>query len=219
MIIDLPETFRLTGNSKSNYAEVKDNILHIYNAISFRVVMHNITYTLKGSNKCYYCGKTVKKKKITLDHMYAQTVGGPTIPNNLVPCCIECNSKKSNFSKEQFETFLSLSGNKKEEYRKIVENEQTLLKQNGLFGFPREWVKLTNIDKFIVRVDMNKKYKGKKYASIKAHYEEYHNLPKPVVVDKNGFLLDGYITLMFAKEQGIKKVPTIILENVIVHYN
>ena len=87
MIIDLPESFRFTGQKQFDYAEVRDGVLHMYGTISYSKVIHNIVYALKGKDKCYYCGKTLAKDEISLDHMYAQDVGGPTIPNNLIPCC------------------------------------------------------------------------------------------------------------------------------------
>ena len=49
--------------------------------------MYRLTYMMKGDRICYYCGKTISKKEMTLDHVYPRDFGGPSITDNLVPCC------------------------------------------------------------------------------------------------------------------------------------
>lgn len=217
MIIDLPRTFRFIESRHQDYAEVVDGVLHIYGNVSFRKVIYNVTYYLKGNKECYYCGKEIKKGKITLDHMYAQDIGGPTIPNNLIPCCEECNCDKSNLSYEQYIILRKLGKKERALYRKTVQIQQELFRQSGKSELPEDWISLVSTKTFIARVEMNSKYKGKKYSKIKAYYKKYQTIPKPIVVDKNGFVLDGYIALMFAKQEEIKNIPVITLDNVIVH--
>lgn len=218
MIIDLPRSFRFIGGTHKDYAEVKEGVLHLYGMVCFRKVMYNITFTIYGKKRCYYCGCIVRDKDITLDHMWAQDMGGPTISNNLVPCCKNCNSDKSNLSSIQYITYMKLNNSRKEEYRKIVAIQQELVKKGKAYELPTEWVTYANVSKFIVRVELKRKYKGRKYDRIKAFYNAYGYLQKPVIVDKNHFLLDGYITLMFAKENGIERIPVIVLENVEMHF-
>jgi len=43
-------------------------------------------------NKCAYCGSG---ESYTLDHIVAQSKGGPTRRHNLVCCCGDCNLRKS----------------------------------------------------------------------------------------------------------------------------
>ena len=43
-------------------------------------------------NKCAYCGSG---EAYTLDHIIAQSKGGPTRRHNLVCCCGDCNLRKS----------------------------------------------------------------------------------------------------------------------------
>lgn len=214
MIIDLPKTFRFIGASRNDYAEVLNDILYLHGTVSFRRVMYNITYTIYGKNRCYYCGSKVKEKNITLDHMCAQDMGGPTISNNLLPCCKDCNSDKSNLSSIQYSTYRNLKKDKKKEYKRLIAIQQELVKKEKVYELPADWITYANINSFIVRVELNKKYKGRKYDRIKAFYNAYGYLQKPVIVDKNHFLLDGYIALMFAKENGIERIPVIVLENV-----
>lgn len=39
-------------------------------------------------------------------------------------------------------------------------------------------------------------------------------IPKPIIVDKNGFLLDGFYSVIYAKNNLITMLPAIELENV-----
>ena len=54
----------------------------------------------------------------------------------------------------------------------------------------------------------------KKYQKIAKYYEEYNHFQKPVIIDKNGFVLDGFLAVMYAKNTGLGEVPVIQLDNV-----
>ncbi len=43
---------------------------------------------------CYYCGKSFKPKKLTMDHIVPLARGGRSTKENLVACCKGCNNKK-----------------------------------------------------------------------------------------------------------------------------
>ncbi len=43
---------------------------------------------------CYYCGKVISQKDITMDHVVPISRGGKTTKGNLVTCCKGCNNKK-----------------------------------------------------------------------------------------------------------------------------
>ena len=45
-------------------------------------------------------------------------------------------------------------------------------------------------------------------------YTKYKKLPRPIIVDKNNQLLDGYSIVLFARDFKIKQIPVIKLENV-----
>ena len=36
----------------------------------------------------------ISMEEMTIDHMYPQDFGGPTITNNLLPSCKKCNNDK-----------------------------------------------------------------------------------------------------------------------------
>ncbi len=47
-----------------------------------------------SSGACYYCGKKVGFKNLTMDHVIPLSRGGRSTKDNLVPCCKECNTRK-----------------------------------------------------------------------------------------------------------------------------
>src|SRR5208283_587336 len=52
--------------------------------------------------KCFYCHAELSKKTRTLDHKIPLSRGGSNEPENLVPCCRTCNSRKHNMTAEEF---------------------------------------------------------------------------------------------------------------------
>ena len=55
---------------------------------------------------------------------------------------------------------------------------------------------------------------GKRYNFISEFYEKYNHLPRPIVKSANNRLLDGFLVLLFAKENQIEQIPCIKIENV-----
>ncbi|MFW6011470.1 MAG: HNH endonuclease [Desulfosalsimonas sp.] len=43
---------------------------------------------------CYYCGRRVSAKELTMDHIVPISRGGKSTRGNVVPCCKECNTQK-----------------------------------------------------------------------------------------------------------------------------
>lgn len=213
MIIELPESFKY-----GNTARIENGILRIPQGTCWREFMYQLTLAKKGKN-CWYCGVKLKKQELTMDHLWPQDLGGPTIPNNLAPACQECNNKKSNLTEIQYRQLLKAPSNKKKEIRSrfIRRNEQH--KINKGYYLPREWITSRKIDSILVTLIMTEDYLCKRYAKIGTFYESYGHLPYPIVVDRNNYLLDGFLVLMFAKNNGITRVPTIALENVEVIFN
>ena len=79
---------------------------------------------------------------------------------------------------------------------------------------PESWFTYENIDKIIVHPSRDRNTKGKSYKKVEKNYKKYKRLYRPVIVDRNFKLLDGFNTLVFAQENSITEIPTIILENV-----
>ena len=58
---------------------------------------------------------------------------------------------------------------------------------------------------------------SRKYQRVLEMYETYGKICRPIVVSQNRFVLDGFTTLLVAKNLGLKMpLPFITLENVIV---
>ncbi len=219
MNIELPEGFAYEPATKDGYAYVNErNILVLKNNISYSKVMYLITHFLKTDGICPYCGQPLKGRKITMDHILPQDRGGPTIPNNLVPCCSSCNEEKSNMDEWEYEKFKNLSQSKKAIYRKEIEAYIVKMKEERGHEIPSQW--LTKMDlkneNIIVTINFREDwYRSNKYQKVKRMYRTYNHLTYPVIIDKHNVLLDGFYTLMFAEKNGINTdVPIIRLDNV-----
>jgi 5-methylcytosine-specific restriction endonuclease McrA len=55
---------------------------------------HNIFE--RDQDTCQYCGRRFDRKDLNLDHVIPRDRGGPTIWENIVCSCIECNTHKGN---------------------------------------------------------------------------------------------------------------------------
>ena len=221
MIIEIPENFIFQSDSKSlknNYAYEKNKKLIIVGNVSFERLMYALTYAIKDKEHCSYCGTYLTSSSRTLDHKYPIYFGGVTLSINLAPCCKSCNEKKSNLTSEQFDEF------------RYIENEvaaknfrDECLRKNSAYNesfgrcLPDEWITNRKRSKILAEIDLDESYyKGKRYKAIKSFYKKYNNLPRPIILSSNSVLLDGFLILMFAKNANISKVPTIVLDNVIV---
>lgn len=50
--------------------------------------------TLITKAVCYYCGRTLAKAEVTMDHVVPLAQGGASTPGNVVPSCKACNTLK-----------------------------------------------------------------------------------------------------------------------------
>ena len=216
MIIELPEKFSIGNAREKNDAFVQDGILKIRKTVSFRYVMYEIAFTLKGGkHQCGYCGHICYNKKMTIDHMYPQDMGGPTITNNLVPACGKCNQQKSNMTESQYQKYRKLGDKEKQkEYLKHLQDDKEAMKLRGEYEIPEEWICKKQIDSIIAEIRLGDVTKCQKYQEVKRYYFKYGYFQKPIILDRNGYLLDGFYTVIFAKKHNIEKLPIIQLDNV-----
>ena len=103
---------------------------------------------------------------------------------------------------------------KTNEFRKKIKKYQNYIREWIEFDIPQEWLGIEEVSSLIVIFDLDENYKNKKYQKIVKYYETYHHFQKPVIIDRNGFVLDGFLAVMYAKNTGIKKLPVIQLDNV-----
>ena len=215
MIIELPRKFFMEGQNNSKGAFIEDGVLKISRDVSFRKVMTEITYQIKGKNRCCYCREKIGKDEVTIDHMYPQEFGGPTITNNMLPSCKKCNNEKGSLNTSQYKAFLKAKEKGEvDEFKKKIKQYQNYIREWIEFDIPQEWLGVEEISSLIVIFDLDENYKSKKYQKIVKYYEKYQHFQKPIIIDKNGFVLDGFLAVMYAKNTGIKKLPVIQLDNV-----
>ena len=101
MIIEVPKGYTFIKDENIIAFEEGGKLKLLRRHGKFDEIMYDITYRQKGRNKCYYCGRVnsdIEPLKITLDHIYPRSLGGPTIPQNLIPACRKCNSTKENMT-------------------------------------------------------------------------------------------------------------------------
>lgn len=208
MYMDIPKRFKLS------FAEINEGDLYIYKLLRFEDMMYEITYSLK-EKKCVYCGKRLSIRDRTLDHRYPRDTGGISITNNLFPCCSNCNSSKSNLTHDEYLVLRKLSKKDRKKYLKHVYSYNKKIMRKIGYKLPKKWVEESDI-KLINYQTPEENLRGKKYYRIVEFYNENKRLPRPIIVDKNNNLLDGFNILLFAEDSKIKSVPVIQLENVIM---
>lgn len=60
------------------------------------------TIAKETKGACVYCGKPLSRTGVTYDHILPKSLGGNRKPGNIVLCCQDCNSRKSNLSVDEF---------------------------------------------------------------------------------------------------------------------
>ena len=65
----------------------------------------------RGQGVCYYCGRRVTPKELTMDHIVPLIRGGKSTRSNVVPCCESCNKLKADLVPSEWAAYLErLSG-------------------------------------------------------------------------------------------------------------
>ena len=207
MNMQLPNKFEI-----ESYAKVKDGILYIYRLERFEDLIYELTYACK-KNKCVYCGKKLNRKNSTLDHKYPRSTGGVSIINNLAPSCSKCNSRKGWLTYEEYLKVMYLSKiERKRITKQFIRNNEKIMKKLG-YKLPKKWVSFFDVSEIkYYKPEFN--LRGKRYHRILEFYETYGKIPRPVIVDADNNLLDGFNILLFANDSGIKTVPVVKLDNV-----
>ena len=213
MIIDLPKT---NDNILviNDHMIIENGILKLKFPYSLRNAMYSLTYQMKGKHRCSYCSKEILNNKVTLDHVFPQDFGGPTITNNLEPCCVICNQQKSNLTKEQFQEYILLPQDARRAFLKNIRSNLDTVRKENYSILPTGWVQEIEIENIFVNFSLSEDYRGTKYKKTQEYYEKYGQFQKTIILDRKNFLLDGFIILMYCKNHNIQKVPVIILENV-----
>ena len=107
---------------------------------------------------------------------------------------------------------------KEEESRRKFLREYWSIKsfqERWLHILPEEWVSQTPISELLVLMDLTDT-NTRKYKKTKEYYSRCKQFPKPIIVDSQRFVLDGFTQVLYAKNNKIKEIPTIVLENVVL---
>lgn len=59
-----------------------------------------------GFTKCRYCGTTLFRSDVTVDHVKPKAAGGTNANSNLALCCVLCNRMKGTRHAVAFEAWL-----------------------------------------------------------------------------------------------------------------
>lgn len=224
MIMDLPKQgFEFVKNRYVDAYINEEKILKIKKEyVDFEDLMYTLTYVMKRDMVCPYCGEPIKARNLTLDHMYPRDYGGVSITNNLIPCCKKCNSQKGNLDVAEYHHLLakdlSVSELEKEKQKIIMIKEQKR-STKGIF-LPNEWIQYLQPKDLFVRdyyKNLNLFGSGTKTRRMIANMEyirKYNSQKRPVVVDRNGYIVDGYTWYAAVLEmKKTKKVAVIMIEN------
>ena len=84
--IPVPKVIRLYGFDRLPRQDVKLNRRNIF---------------ARDHNRCQYCGKSSPTSELSLDHVKPRSQGGLSTWDNLVCCCVTCNSRKGGRTPEQ----------------------------------------------------------------------------------------------------------------------
>ncbi len=224
MIMDLPREFSYGSGIQKDDAYIENGILIIRKTPSFysiEGIAYELAFKLNGGiHKCAYCGKTFKNKKMTIDHMYPQSMGGPTITNNLRPACRQCNLAKTDMTLEEYKKWRQIrKQGEQKEFLSVLREKKEEIRRRKEYQIPREWLSEREITTILVDVRLEDNSQNRKYKKVERFFNEYGYFQKPIVVDRNRFLIDGYNTVIFAKNRHISSIPVIQLENVEVIFN
>ena len=62
----------------------------------------------RSTGICHYCKEHFSPAQLTMDHIIPVGRGGKSEKFNLVPCCKECNTKKSNLLPYEWEDYMEI---------------------------------------------------------------------------------------------------------------
>ncbi len=61
----------------------------------------------RAAGRCYYCGRQVPPRELTMDHIVPVVRGGRSQRSNVVPCCKDCNTRKQSMVPVEWEAYLA----------------------------------------------------------------------------------------------------------------
>jgi len=84
--IKMPSVVRFRNKFRRRKKQVKFSRVNVYE---------------RDRGKCQYCMTTIPRHEATYDHVKPRRLGGKTVWNNIVICCVQCNQDKGGRTPEQ----------------------------------------------------------------------------------------------------------------------
>lgn len=207
MLINIPNGFDFTFVRGGRVRAFVDNgKLYIDSrCISWDDLMYAFVYDTKDTRICPYCGKPITGNTLTIDHMWPKSFGGVSIPDNMLPCHYYCNHRKSDLSAEEFRKFQKLSGKDSNNFKTEVIRGKNKKRYIKGFLLPDDWVTYCypndlNIREYYKNLDLFSLNKSRKFIKNLEYIRKYRHLKRPIIVDANFWILDGYTWYVAAVE-------------------
>ena len=216
MHVELPKGFSYYTKKRAGHAHEENGFLYVEGPISWERVAYDLCYAVKGRQRCKYCGAKVKRRSMTVDHMFPRYFGGVSIPDNLLPSCTRCNSLKGDLNYHEFKEYRKLSKGERAEFKRRVYAKKTKIRYRNGYDLPKRWISIVDISTIIVKDKSLLALRGKKYQRVEGFFKTYHHLPNPIVLSSNSVLLEGHTLYSVAQNNRVKYVPVIRLDNVVV---
>lgn len=100
-IVEEYDDFDLTSVSMTIKCPSVVRLFEYVNGRKHRVKFSRVNVFSRDHYTCQYCGKQPGTSSLTYDHVLPRSKGGKTVWENIVTCCVACNSKKADRTPEQ----------------------------------------------------------------------------------------------------------------------
>lgn len=219
MIIKLPlENYMNNTISIRGLSIDRKKKIFIFNSnigkFKFGLIMRMLTkkVDIDGNIHCAYCGRILRYDEIVYSRIYPKCVGGVKIPDNMLVTCKRCDKNKGNMTK--FEYLEYINSNKKEKLvlQEKVKKSIEFYRKERAYKIPKNWIEYVNIKDEELKTNLVKVNKNRLKLN-KEFYDKYKYFITPIVINTQKYILDGIEKYKYAKEQKVKFIPVIIIEN------
>lgn len=100
-IIKEYDDFNLTSVSITIKCPAVVRLFEYVSGRKHKVKFSRVNVFTRDQFTCQYCGARPGSSSLTYDHVIPRSHGGKTVWDNIVTCCISCNSKKAARTPEQ----------------------------------------------------------------------------------------------------------------------
>jgi len=113
-ILEEYDDFELTSVSLTIKCPAVVRLFQYVSSKKHRVKFSRINVFARDKYMCQYCGSKPGTQNLTYDHVIPRSRGGKTVWDNIVTCCIPCNSRKADRTPEEARMILRTKPSKPE---------------------------------------------------------------------------------------------------------